>query len=144
MTRFVTRMVLFASGSLLDVIGGALLFAPRHFLEMSDISIGPDPSLLSEIAAPSGVLLMCGTFMILGALQFRFANAALLTGAMVYGSYGLGRLASFMIHGAPSQSLIVAMILELGIAGLLSALRRRIGADTRESTVASSIIEALG
>ena len=144
MKRFVTRLVLAAAGGLLGVIGGALIISPRQFLEMSEVSVGRDPGLMSEIAAPGGLLLITGAFMILGAVRVRFANPSLLTGAIVYGSYGLGRLVSLFLHGLPSQSLIIAMFLELGISGVLIALRRNAGSGNRREMISLLIDEVMG
>ena len=61
--------------------------------------------------------------MILGAVRLRFANWGLTAGAIVYGTYGAGRLVSMALHGVPSQSLITATLIELGIATVLAVLR---------------------
>ena len=124
MTQILTRGVLTASGAILGLIGGALMFAPKAFLEISHVFIGRDPGLLSELTAPGGVLIITGALMILGAFKLRFSNLALLIGAIVYGSYGLGRLVSMVLHGLPSQSLIPATAIELVISTLLISLRR--------------------
>jgi len=123
MSRVLTRAVLALSGALLGSIGGAILVSPTAFLAMSHVVIDNDPGLLSELTAPSVMLILTGALMILGALRTRFANLALSAGALVYGSYGLGRLVSMALHGLPSQSLIVAAVVELAVAAVLVALR---------------------
>lgn len=123
MSRILTRTALIGSGIMLGLIGGALVLAPKTFLEMSHVFVEQDPSLMSEIAAPSGVLLITSAFMTLGAFNLRFSNLGLVMGAIVYGSYGVGRLFSVALHGVPSESLIAATVVELGVAILLIALR---------------------
>ena len=123
MSRIVTRTVLFGSGALLGLIGGALMLSPKAFLETSHVFIDQDPGLMSELAAPSGLLIIASTLLILGAIRVRFANLALSIGAIVYGSYGFGRLISMALHGLPSDSLIVATVIEFVVAALLVALR---------------------
>ena len=123
MSRVLTRAVLALSGALLGSIGGAILVSPTAFLAMSHVVIDNDPGLLSELTAPSVMLILTGALMILGALRTRFANLALSAGALVYGSYGVGRLVSMALHGLPSQSLIVAAVVELAVAAVLVALR---------------------
>ncbi|MFK8049392.1 MAG: DUF4345 domain-containing protein [Halioglobus sp.] len=122
MRRVITRTALAGSGVTLGLIGGALMFAPRKFLQMSHVFVEPDPGLMSELTAPSGVLLITSALLLLGAVKLRFANLALLVGALVYGSYGAGRLVSMALHGVPSESLIAATTIELGIAVLLIAI----------------------
>ena len=123
MSRVLTRAVLALSGALLGSIGGAILVSPTAFLAMSHVVIDNDPGLLSELTAPSVMLILTGALMILGALRTRFADLALSAGALVYGSYGVGRLVSMALHGLPSQSLIVAAVVELAVAAVLVALR---------------------
>ena len=131
MSRIVTRTVLAGSGSLLGLIGGGLMFAPKTFLETSHVFIDHDPGLISELTAPSGLLILTGAVMLLGAGKFRFAGRALTLGAIVYGSYGLGRLVSMGLHGVPSESLIAATVIELSVAAVLVALRWRPSPATR-------------
>jgi len=123
MSRMLTRGALAASGAILGLIGGVLMFAPKAFLETSHVFIDRDPGLMSELTAPSGILIITGALMILGAFKLRFANVALLVGAIVYGSYGLGRLVSMLLHGLPSESLLIATAIEFAVAVVLLALR---------------------
>ncbi|WP_306253152.1 DUF4345 domain-containing protein [Parvularcula sp. IMCC14364] len=123
MKRLITRTALVSSGALLGLVGGGLMIAPRAFLEMSHVVVEHDPGLMSELTAPSGILIITGAFMILGAIKSRFAYLALSVGAIVYGSYGIGRLVSMGLHGLPAQSLVTATAIELGIAVFLVALR---------------------
>lgn len=130
MKRILTRAVLAGSGTLLGLIGGALLFAPKAFLEMSHVFVKRDASLMSELSAPSGILLIACAVMILGTIRIKHADLALLVGAIVYGGYGMGRLISIGLHGVPSESLLTATIIELGVAATLVALRQRQIANT--------------
>lgn len=122
MNRLVTRSALATAGALLGGIGGALILVPQDFLAMSHVVIDSDPGLMSELAAPGGILLIASALMLAGAVRIRFAELALAIGAIVYGSYGAGRLISMALHGLPPDSLIAAMVIELGIAATLSAL----------------------
>lgn len=125
MTRHLTSSILIGAGLLLSAIGSALLVAPVAFLATSQVVVANDPGLISELAAPSVILLAVGVFMIIGAFRARLTHAALLSGAFVYGSYGIGRLAAIVLHGVPSPSLVTAMIVEFVIAGLLMGAKAR-------------------
>lgn len=122
MKQMMTRTALAGTGAILGLIGGALMFAPKTFLAMSHVFVERDPSLMSEITAPSGLLIISGALMIFGAVKVRFAGFALVLGALVYGSFGVGRLVSMTLHGLPAESLITATVIELAIAIVLSAL----------------------
>ncbi|MFK8042956.1 DUF4345 domain-containing protein [Congregibacter sp.] len=126
MKQPLTKIALFSSGALLAFIGGSLMFTPKSFLEDSGIVLQPEPSLMSELTAPSAVLIVTALLMIFAAFRARYSSLALLAGAAVYGSYGLGRVISMLIHGIPSQSLLIALCLELGIAVVLLALRPKL------------------
>ena len=118
-----TRIALGGSGLLLAFIGSALLLAPGDFLALSHVFVDDDPSLFSELSAPSVLLLLAGFFMLLGAFRRRHSELALSIGALVYGSYGLGRLVSMVLHGVPSASLVAATLIELAVAAMLLGLR---------------------
>lgn len=118
-----TRIALAGSGAILGLIGSALIVSPKSFLETSGIMVERDAGLMSELTAPAGTLLVTGALMILCAIRQRFADAGLVAGAIVYGTYGAGRLVSMVLHGMPSQSLITATLIELGIAATLTVLR---------------------
>lgn len=122
MIRIITKVSLAGFGLVLGLIGAALMLSPQAFLATSDVIIDSDPGLMSELAAPSAVLLLTATFMILGAFKPSYSNLGLVLGTAVYGSYGVGRVVSAVLHGVPSQSLVNAMIVEFGIAASLLAL----------------------
>ncbi len=138
MKRIFIRSALAVSGGLLGLIGSGLMFMPHTFLSMSDVIVGSDPSLMSELSAPSGVLLIAGGFMILGAINRRFSYLALSVGAIVYGSYGFGRLVSMGIYGLPNQSLLTATMIEFGVAALLIGMRLTV--TTPKRNVAESYL----
>lgn len=123
MNGLIARTILAGSGAVLAFIGGNLMFAPNSFVQKSGISVGQDPSLMSELTAPSGLLIIAGAFMIRSAMKQHFARPALLLGAVMYGSYGIGRLVSMALHGVPSEPLVAAAIIELTAAAVLMVLR---------------------
>lgn len=122
MKHVIARLTLVGSGTMLGLIGGALMFDPISFLEISGVTVEHDPGLLSEMAAPSGVLIASGALMLFGAIKFRFATLSLLVGAVVYGSYGIGRVISMFVHGPPPESLMMATIIEFVVAAILCSL----------------------
>ena len=126
MTHFATRSALAVSGAILLVIGSWIMAAPTVFLATSEVIVAHDAGLMSEVTAPSGMLVMVGAFMIVSAIKAHLASLGLAAGALVYGSYGFSRLVSQYLHGTPSDSLVVVMYFELAVAALLLALNVRI------------------
>lgn len=112
----VTRVFLAFSGAISGAIGAMVLFAPHAFFATNHITLGTDPNLLSEIRAPGGVLVTAGLIMICGALRTQLRQVALITGAGVFGTYGLSRLISLLLDGIPSSSLLSALGIELVVA----------------------------
>jgi hypothetical protein len=107
---------------MLALIGCALMLFPRAFLETNGVIVDRDPGLMSELSAPSGVLIATCALMLVGAIKPRVTRLALFVGALVYGSCGIGRVISLSLHGLPSESLITATVIEIGIAVLLGGL----------------------
>ena len=123
-----TRTVLVASGAILIGIGSWIMVAPTVFLATSEVVVEHDAGLMSEVTAPSGLLVLVGALMIFSAIKARFASLGLAAGAVVYGSFGLSRLVSLYLHGTPSDSLVVVMWFELAVAVLLISLNLNIRA----------------
>ena len=121
MTQPLSRVVLALAGVMAVFIGGALLVSPHAFFAMNHIELGDDPNLLSEIRAPGGLLLAAGAIMIAGVAMRRLTRVGLVTAAVVYCSYGASRLLGILLDGAPSSSLIGAMMIEL-VVGVLTAV----------------------
>lgn len=142
MRRIGIRILLVGSGAMLSLIGGALMLNPKLFLTMNEAIVEYEPSLMSEVTAPTGLMVITGAYMMLGAAKLRYANLGLLIGGIVYGSYGISRLISQKLHGMPSDQLIVATEIELFIAALLIALRVREFLNERDA-VDTNFNEAL-
>lgn len=123
MKQVTERVLLAGSGTLLSVIGAAMLTKTEAFLAMSDVEFTPNPSLLSELKAPSVLLILAGAFMLIGSVRTRFADLGLTLGAIVYGSYGAARIAGMVIDGLPTGSLLIATLIEVVLATLLMAFR---------------------
>jgi len=112
------KLYLGVSGGLLLLIGGGLLFAPQAFHATNGIRLSDDPSLLSEIRAPGGLLLACAAMILSGILCREQQEPALRLNVVVYGAFGLARLWGMMFDGMPSRGIVGAMIIELIVAGI--------------------------
>ena len=108
-------------------IAGTILFAPEVFYAGYGIEVGSDATLVNELKAPAGALLVAGLLMFAGVFRTELVVVSLTTASVVYLSYGLSRLLSMAIDGLPHSSLVSAAGIELGIgaACLLALLRAR-------------------
>ena len=119
--------LLLISGLIAVGIGGAILFIPAIFYGTYGVELGGSASLINEIRAPGGALLVTGLLILTGVFvaEFTFASTVIATAA--YLSYGLSRLFSMSIDGMPDAGLIGAAGFELviGVAALFALLRYR-------------------
>ena len=120
MKRPLTRTLLGLSGVILFGLAVAILFNPVDFFASSEIELSQSASLMSEIKAPAGLLLVSALILFAGAINTQLMPVALWLNILVYGSYAVGRLISITLGGLPDQSLLIATAIELAIA-LLSA-----------------------
>lgn len=119
MTRLFSRIMLGLSGLIGGYIGISILFDTQNFFAHNGIEVTGDPGLMSELKAPAIVLLAAAVVLLVGSVKSRFTDMALMIGAIVYGSYGLGRVVSILIDGLPPQPLIAAAVVELVLASIL-------------------------
>ncbi|MHA7057712.1 DUF4345 domain-containing protein [Aquimarina sp. M1] len=125
MKRIFTKVLLIISGATGIVIGYCLLFSPVAFEASAGISLGDDINLLSEIRAPSGLLLIGGIVIISGAFFSKLKVHSIRLSCLLYLSYGFSRLVSILFDGFPSESLQIALFVELfiGFISLFVLLR---------------------
>lgn len=142
MIRIFSRLTLLCGGVMLFSIGAFLLVAPRMFLAASHVFVESDPGLMSELSAPTGMLILTGGFMILAAFKMRFAQTGLVIGAIIYGSYGVSRLIGMSLHGLPPEGLLTATKVELGIAVLLISLRAAMGGLKQKAVLGNTATHA--
>lgn len=116
-----SKVVLAISGLVAMVIGGAILVTPAAFFASSGVALSADPSLLSEVRAPGGALLVAGLVIALGAFFAELTLTAGVVSALLYLSYGLSRVLGMAVDGMPATGLVVATAVEigLGLAGVV-------------------------
>ena len=110
-----TPALLLASGLIAAGIGVMILFVPTVFYGNYEIDIGANPSLINELKAPAGALAFAGFLMMAGAFRPGSRASSLGIAAAVYLSYGLSRVLSMAVDGAPHDGLVSATAIELVI-----------------------------
>lgn len=122
--------VLTVAGLTALLTGSALLFTPDAFHASNGIDLAGDVDLLSETRAPGAALAGLGVLMLTGAARARLRFTGLVTAAVLYVAYGLGRSVAWAFDGTPHRTLLVAMVVELaiGVAALLALVLGRRGA----------------
>ena len=135
-----TVIFLFLSGMLLLVFGGTILLLPHAFYANDGISLGNDPSLLSEIRASGGLLTGSSLVILFGTFRPSLRSLAVILAVLVYGSFGISRLLGMVLDGMPSDGLIIATAIELIIAviGLIILCYQPLAGDSSNSDVRRS------
>ena len=116
--KHLTVIFLSISGLLLLAIGATILVVPHAFYASDGIVLGSDPSLLSEIRAPGGFLAGSGLCILTGTFRDHLRSLSVLLTVLVYGSFGLSRLLSLVLDGIPSDSLVIATVIEVAVAAI--------------------------
>lgn len=116
----VVSTVLAIAGLIGTAIGVLMVFFPVEFHGSAGIELGRNSSLLNEMRAAGGGVLVSGLFVLAGAIRREFAFPSALLAAAVYSANGLARVFSITIDGAPSNMLVIVATAELAM-GLLSA-----------------------
>ena len=118
---------LFVSGLLLLAIGAAILLTPNAFFATNGIVVGTDPSQLSEVRAPGGLLTASALVLLVAAFRSIWRTQALRLAVLVYGSFGVARLLGMALDGLPTSGLVVSTAIELAVAAVGAALLVRSG-----------------
>ncbi len=129
--------LLLLSGALLILVGASIIVSPAGFYASNNIDLGVNVSLLNELKAPAGLLLVAGTFMIVAAFVRSLGDIALQLATLVYLSYAATRCLSVIVDGVPALGLIQAMALEaaIGLACLLVLMSRLQSKTADEDTM---------
>jgi hypothetical protein len=117
-TRIMRRLLLLLSGLTAVAIAATILISPELFYASYGIEVAGDAALKNELKAPAGLLLTGGGLMLVGAFRAQWTTQALVISAVIYLSYGLSRLTSFVLDGVPESGLFEAALLEIVIGAV--------------------------
>ena len=109
----VLKTILIVAGVVGMIVGGANLFVPVAFNASSGIDLGENISLMNEMRASGGGLLLSSVVIVMGAFVSRLAFTSTLLATMLYLGYGFSRLVSIMVDGMPSDDLVSVAIFEI-------------------------------
>ncbi len=124
----IARGAVGVGGLILLAVGLPIFFGPLAYQAGMGVTLPADPTLLSDMRAMAGSLIGFGLLLLAGALWRRLGPPAVLAGAILFSSYGLSRLISFVVDGLPSSALIGGAAVELLVGGTLAAIALRGGA----------------
>lgn len=118
MSKF-QRIVLGLAGLTAFAIGAFILMEPYSFYASYGITLPSDPSLLSELRGPAANLAALGAVIFAGSFRPAFARVSAAIALTVFLAFPVGRMASIVLDGVPSESVLVALAVEIVIGVLL-------------------------
>ncbi|WP_338813555.1 DUF4345 domain-containing protein [Bernardetia sp. Wsw4-3y2] len=129
------KAILIFAGVIGISVGIGQMFFPIAFEASAGINVEGEVSLLSEIRAAGGTLLIAGIIMFWGAFRHSLSSSALFLAILFYLSYGLSRVYGIIVDGIPNQSLVIVTISEITI-GLVAyivyyRLRKKTSSDLK-------------
>ena len=123
--KLIQKIALGLAGITALGIGASILIAPHAFYASYEITLGSDPSLLSELRAPGAGLAALGGVILAGILRPALRQVAVMAALIVFLAFPAGRVMGLIADGMPSSGIVTALVLELAIAALcLFAFRR--------------------
>ena len=114
----VLQSILLLAGIIGFGIGASIVFLPVAFHTQDGIELAGNASLLSEVRAPGGALMVCSLCIALGAFITELTFTSTLLATLLYLSYGLSRMLSIALDGMPHPILVQAAVAELVIGAL--------------------------
>jgi hypothetical protein len=72
-------------------VSTAGLFQPYAFHAANGTILDAEPSLMSEVRGPGGLLFASGIIVLLGAVRKELSRLGLMLSALVYGTFGVSR-----------------------------------------------------
>lgn len=114
-----TTLALLICGIVLAGIGLSITLSPSGFYASSGIALGGDASLISELRAPAGMLVVAGLIILTSLWITHLRPYAWFLAALIYLSYGIARVVGFGIDGMPHASIVSAAVIEI-ILGMIS------------------------
>lgn len=136
-----TLITLFLCGAVLLAIGLSITFSPADFYASSGITLGSNVSLISELRAPAGMLIVAGLFILASLRITSLRSQAWLTATLIYLSYGVARLVGFTIDGTPHADIVSAAVIEilLGTISLAMLLRSSKSRDSKHELTSAQL-----
>ncbi len=117
LTRLQKIALAVAGGSALS-IGAVITLGPQTFYANYGITIGSDPSLLSELRAPGAGLAALGAVMLAGIVRQSLSEFALFAALVVFLAFPAGRIVGLLLDGKRSSGITAVLVFELVVAAL--------------------------
>ncbi|MDE4174762.1 DUF4345 domain-containing protein [Phaeobacter sp. PT47_59] len=134
---YLIKPFLFLSAAVLMMVGVMLSFAPEVLYASSGQVLQDSVLIRSDLRAGGMLLLLSGVFVLWAALRGNQIRPALQLSALIYLGYGLGRIVSIALDGAPDATLVTVTAIEWALGlGALALMRQGKTAGTGQALAA--------
>ncbi len=116
------KTYLFLAGAVLMLVGFYIGFMPTEYLGQFISNSELNPNILSEMRGMGGSLFIFGVFIFGGAFFLQIERIALTISALTFVSFSLFRVVSIFLDGMPSQSIFIALFIEIIFAATVLPL----------------------
>jgi hypothetical protein len=116
MTIKKNKIYLFCAGTILGLVGFYIGFSPADYLTQLFGKIEFNSDSLSELRGMGGSLFILGLFVLGGAFINRIEDASLIISVLIFGGFSAFRFLSILLDGIPSQSILIALTIEVVFA----------------------------
>jgi len=113
MTTKKHKIYLFFAGAILILVGFYIGFLPADYLTQFFSRSELNLDGLSEMRGMGGALFILGLFVVGGACIKRIENTSLIISALIFGAFSAFRLLGILLDGIPSQSIFIALSIEV-------------------------------
>jgi len=116
------KTYLFLAGAVLMLVGFYIGFMPTGYLEQFISNSNLNPNILSEMRGMGGSLFIFGVFIFSGTFFYQIEKITLIISALIFVSFSVFRVVSILIDGMPSQSIFIALFIEVMFAATVLPL----------------------
>lgn len=135
MKRIIKRGYLLVAGLIMMLVGSYIAITTLDYVAvMSAGDTVPSTNMLSDLRGMGGILLVLGTYVLIGSFRINWQQPALIIAVGVFASFVVFRNLGFVLDGWPDTSIMIAYWVEVVMAasGVWIATEKR-GQSLRES-----------
>ncbi len=114
----VLKVILFSLGLILTILGLWRFISPIGYYAGSGIILPDEVNILNTVRASGGAEIGFGVLVLMGCFLQKFSFTSTVVAAILYLSFGIGRVLSIGIDGCPGNMIIIFTVFEFILGSL--------------------------